>query len=443
MSRAERDAAALVAAASPRGLGSLWTSGQAAFLRHRSTVFGYSQVLAGTGGRLAVQAIYFFVLANTLSLRDMGVFASVSAAGVLIGSFVGFGFQSFAFRAAAGRTALLGRYLALFYGCAAVSVPLGLAVALGCYHALFAGSIPLLPYLAVIVAEVVAWRFIELLTQVNNGLGRYGAAAAVLTASTGCRAGAALAFMLAGGGDAGVWACFYLGGNVVSAITLGLLYHPRVRLRWSWTLLRGRMWGALLYSYSYFAFMAQNEIDKIVILSIAGEHTTGLYRDRDAPDRSHGGTAAADLRALFPQVDPDRARHPDHDPRHPADRGPRGAGLHGRLRRPRGSSAVPPRVARPQRRGRGRVPGRDGAGAGRQEPDGVPQRALLRSQSHGTPQHGGDRPHRVQGGGPGGAAEPVAGGRWLGIVAEPDLCGALRHVGLRRLRPLLIREARR
>lgn len=277
MSRAERDAAALVAAASPRGLGSLWTSGQAAFLRHRSTVFGYSQVLAGTGGRLAVQAIYFFVLANTLSLRDMGVFASVSAAGVLIGSFVGFGFQSFAFRAAAGRTALLGRYLALFYGCAAVSVPLGLAVALGCYHALFAGSIPLLPYLAVIVAEVVAWRFIELLTQVNNGLGRYGAAAAVLTASTGCRAGAALAFMLAGGGDAGVWACFYLGGNVVSAITLGLLYHPRVRLRWSWTLLRGRMWGALLYSYSYFAFMAQNEIDKIVILSIAGEHTTGLY----------------------------------------------------------------------------------------------------------------------------------------------------------------------
>ena len=38
----------------------------------RAQFANYMQVLAGTGMRLGLQAVYFFVLANTLSLRDMG-----------------------------------------------------------------------------------------------------------------------------------------------------------------------------------------------------------------------------------------------------------------------------------------------------------------------------------------------------------------------------------
>ena len=41
----------------------------------RTQFTNYLQVFAGTGVRLGLQAVYFFILANTLSLRDMGVFA--------------------------------------------------------------------------------------------------------------------------------------------------------------------------------------------------------------------------------------------------------------------------------------------------------------------------------------------------------------------------------
>src|SRR5277367_7197998 len=69
---------------------------------YRAQFTNYLQVFAGTGVRLGLQAVYFFILANTLSLRDMGVFASASSTGTMIGCFSGFGFASLAFRASAG-----------------------------------------------------------------------------------------------------------------------------------------------------------------------------------------------------------------------------------------------------------------------------------------------------------------------------------------------------
>ena len=78
---------------------------------YRAQLANYLQVFAGTGVRLGLQAVYFFFLANTLSLHDMGVFASTSSTGIMIGSFSGFGFSSLAFRAGAGKRRLLGGYL--------------------------------------------------------------------------------------------------------------------------------------------------------------------------------------------------------------------------------------------------------------------------------------------------------------------------------------------
>src|ERR1700761_3476588 len=81
----------------------------------RAQFTNYLRVFAGTGVRLGLQAVYFFILANTLSLRDMGVFASTSSTGIMIGCFSGLGFSSFAFRASAGKRRTLGGYLAVFY----------------------------------------------------------------------------------------------------------------------------------------------------------------------------------------------------------------------------------------------------------------------------------------------------------------------------------------
>src|ERR1700753_3171339 len=87
----------------------------------------YLQVFAGTGMRLGLQAIYFFILANTLSLHDMGVFASASSTGIMIGCFSGFGFSSFAYRAAAHKRRALGGHLAGFYVAWLILLPLCLA----------------------------------------------------------------------------------------------------------------------------------------------------------------------------------------------------------------------------------------------------------------------------------------------------------------------------
>src|ERR1700758_3225745 len=84
----------------------------------------YLQVFAGTGVRLGLQAVYFFVLANTLSLRDMGVFASASSTGIMIGCFSGFGFASLAFRASAGKRRTRGGHLAVFSASWLIGLPL-------------------------------------------------------------------------------------------------------------------------------------------------------------------------------------------------------------------------------------------------------------------------------------------------------------------------------
>lgn len=245
--------------------------------RHRQALIGYGQLLAGAGGRLGLQVVYFFVLANTLSLSEMGVFASVSAAGVLIGCLAGFGFQSFVMRAAASRRSAMGGYLAAYYVCFALALPIMLALAGLLYVLLFQAVIALPGYLAIIIVEVALWRQIELLVQVNNGLGRYGAAATVVSAPVGFRAAAAVAFWAAGGGDAETWSAYYLVGNIAAVAFLVLAFHPRTRLRFRPALLWGRLRDGLLYAASYFMFLAQGEVDKIIILSLAGERMAGIY----------------------------------------------------------------------------------------------------------------------------------------------------------------------
>ena len=116
-----------------------------------------------------------------------------------------------------------------------------------------------------------------MLVLVNNGLGRYGSAATVLAGATAFRTLAALAFLASGGGDAARWSLFYLAGNAVAALVFGFLHHPRVKLRFSGKLFALRWQGGVFYTLSYFAFYAQNELDKIVILWLAGARMAGVY----------------------------------------------------------------------------------------------------------------------------------------------------------------------
>ncbi|GEP10696.1 lipopolysaccharide biosynthesis protein [Methylobacterium gnaphalii] len=247
------------------------------WVAHRKAVLGYFQLLAGSGGRLGLQVIYFFLLANTLSLADMGVFATVSAAGVLIGCFAGFGFQAFVMRSAAGRRSSLGGYLAAYYVCFAAALPIMIALAGLLYVVLFRNVIALPGYAAIIIVEIALWRQIELLVQINNGLGRFGAASTLVSLPVGFRAAAAVAFWAMGGGSAETWSLYYLVGNLVAVAVLVAVFHPRIRMRFRPKLLKGKVKDGLFYALSYCMFLAQGEIDKLVILSLAGERAAGIY----------------------------------------------------------------------------------------------------------------------------------------------------------------------
>src|SRR6201994_525910 len=120
----------------------------------RTQFTNYLQVFAGTGVRLGLQAIYFFILANTLSLHDMGVFASASSTGIMIGCFSGFGFASLAFRASAGKRRALGGYLAVFYASWLIALPLCLAASLPIFYLLFTTSLSLTAFLLIVLVEV-------------------------------------------------------------------------------------------------------------------------------------------------------------------------------------------------------------------------------------------------------------------------------------------------
>jgi O-antigen/teichoic acid export membrane protein len=243
----------------------------------RAQFANYLQVFAGTGVRLGLQAVYFFILANTLSLHDMGVFASTSSTGIMIGCFSGFGFASLAFRASAGKRRTLGGYLAVFYASWLFALPLCLAASLPVFYFLFTSSLSLTAFILVILVETGLWRIVEMIHQVNNGLARYASASLAISFGSALRTAGAIAFAWSGEHDVETWARFYFAFNLAAMALAIAVYQPRVKLRWRSEIFFGRVRDALLFSVAYCASIAQNEIDKLVMLALADQRTVGIY----------------------------------------------------------------------------------------------------------------------------------------------------------------------
>lgn len=243
---------------------------------YRTHGANYLQVFSGTGVRLCLQVVYFFILANTLSLHDFGVFASTSATGVIIGTFSGFGFSSLVFRTAVGKRRSLGGYLGVFYGSWILSLPLCVIVSLPIYYLLFT-SLSLTAFIFTILVETGTWRIVEMIHQVNNGLGRYSHASLVISIGTALRTAGAAAFLISSSHDVENWCAVYLASNLVAmALAIGL-YQPQVRLRWRTRLFIAGIREALMFSVFNCALISQNEIDKVLILWLADQRTAGIY----------------------------------------------------------------------------------------------------------------------------------------------------------------------
>ena len=83
--------------------------------------------------------------------------------------------------------------------------------------------------------------------------------------------------MASGKHDVETWSVVYLIFNFAAMILAVAVYQPRVRLRWRSLLFLARIRDALMFAIAYCAFISQNEIDKLVMLSLADQRTVGIY----------------------------------------------------------------------------------------------------------------------------------------------------------------------
>lgn len=236
----------------------------------------YAAILSGSVGRLVVSLAYFVALANTLPTADFGLFATASAAGVVLSRIVGLGFSSPLYRVATVKRRLLGIYTAGYLTAVALSLPLLALGSVAFYCAFFRNDTGFLPFAAIAAAEALLWRSAEIVIIVNNGLSRFRIAAGLVIFGTAVRAAMAASFTLAPVRDLDHWAWWYVAANAVS-LAVALWFYPRVRLRLMPRLYARRIADSLSVAAAELLFYLQNELDKLLVLGFGGPDMAGVY----------------------------------------------------------------------------------------------------------------------------------------------------------------------
>ncbi|WP_419694302.1 lipopolysaccharide biosynthesis protein [Mesorhizobium muleiense] len=243
----------------------------------RRLVRDYLSAISGAGGRLVFSLAYFIALANTLSIAEFGMFATASAAGVMLSRILGFGFISALYRTATIRPNLIGTFTAGFLLFGAISLPLLAAASYGIYLVFFAGTVPLSVFAAIVFAEALLWRPVEVALIVNNGLGKFGRAALLTILATALRALGAVLFMFASQPTIGAWSWYYIGANTASLLIAFGFFYPRQRLRLRLALYLRRLADSIYVAGAEVLFYLQMEFDKLLVLAIGGPHLAGIY----------------------------------------------------------------------------------------------------------------------------------------------------------------------
>jgi O-antigen/teichoic acid export membrane protein len=242
-----------------------------------TTIRNYAVILSGSAGRLVLSLLYFVIVANGLSLQDFGIFATASAMGIVLSRVLAFGFISPLFRTATARHRLTGAYLAGFAALAIVSLPLIVAIGWGIHASLFARDISLSVFALIIMGEVLGWRLLEVVAIVNNGMKRYALAAQIVIIGSIIRTLAAILFWWIGKSALADWAWLFLAANLVAAALAAAIALPRMRWRWAPELYPRRMGDAISAGLADIAFYVQSELDKLLVLTLAGPKIAGLY----------------------------------------------------------------------------------------------------------------------------------------------------------------------
>lgn len=236
----------------------------------------YFTAISGSAGRLVFSLVYFIALANSLEIADFGLFATASAAGVMLSRVLAFGFMAPLYRIATVKPRLVGVFAGGFILTSILSLPLlGLAT-LAVHQIFFGTSMAFMLFAGVVFAEALLWRPTEAVIIVNNGMNRFGRAAMLVIFGTATRAVAAFSFAFVPEKSLAVWVAFYIGANAVS-LAVALFFFPRQRIRFRPRLYWRRMADAIYVGGAEILFYLQTELDKLLVLALGGPTLAGIY----------------------------------------------------------------------------------------------------------------------------------------------------------------------
>ncbi|MDQ0319186.1 O-antigen/teichoic acid export membrane protein [Pararhizobium capsulatum DSM 1112] len=247
------------------------------YARHRYVVQAYLSMTGGSVGRLVLSLVYFICVANGLSIAEFGLFATASAAGIMVSRVLAFGFMSPLYRISTVKPLLIGTYSLGFIVAALASLPLIALICTGVFYAVFAADMAGPVFAAFMAAEIICWRGLEVSVVVLNGLGRFGRASLLVVIGTAIRTVAAVIFALSHLTTLQSWSLFYLTANASSFIIAAVFFFPKVRLRWRPRLYLRRWSDSLSVAGAEVLFYIQSEFDKIAVLSVGGPAVSGLY----------------------------------------------------------------------------------------------------------------------------------------------------------------------
>lgn len=243
----------------------------------RQLVLDYMTAVSGSAGRLIFSLVYFIALANTLSIPEFGLFATASAAGVMLSRILAFGFVSALYRTATIRPLLIGTFMGGFVVLGLLSLPVLAAASWLTHFIFFSGELSLSLFAIVVAAEALLWRPAETVVIVNNGMGRFGRAAILVIIATMLRAIAAMALVFTPAADLQTWCLLYLAANAASLVIALAGFLPRQRLRFRLRLYWRRLPDSLYVAGAELLFYLQMEMDKLLVLALGGPTLAGIY----------------------------------------------------------------------------------------------------------------------------------------------------------------------
>ncbi len=269
-------------------------------LRLRHTHLGKNTAWSAAGlfARMAIQALYFIIIARKLGVQNYGAFVGVVAIANFFSPFTAWGSHSIMIKKVARDRSAFPAYFGVSLATTVVSGFILVAISALLTILVFSRSISIWIPLMICVSDLLLARFVDIAAAAFQAFERLRAVAFLQALATGTRLVAAIVLLLffRTPASAMTWAVLYAASSAVcGAIALALV---RRRLGWgtfSLKLMKGNFREGFYFAVSWAAQGAYNDIDKTLVgrmdsLAAAGFYAAA-YRIEDA--------AYAPVRALL------------------------------------------------------------------------------------------------------------------------------------------------